>query len=85
MSERRITAGELKVGDILWKRIHAGGGLFDGPIVRVTEIQPGQLYVNIIGIVLEQRDGPWPVGSVFLGNLPELRGPPEGLEEKPSV
>lgn len=85
MRNRGIDAKKLKVGDILWKRIHAGGGLFDGPIIRVTEIQSGQLYLNIIGIVLEQRDGPWPVGSVFLGNLPELREPPEGFEEKPSV
>ena len=85
MRNRGIDAKELKVGDILWKRIRAGGGLFDGPIIRVTEIQSGQLSPTIVGIVLEQRDGPWPVGSVFLGSLSELRKPPEGFEEKPSV
>lgn len=85
MRDGRISVGELKVGDILWKRIHAGGGLFDGPIIRVIEILSGQIGAVVVGVVLEQRDGPWPVGSTFLGNLSELRKPPEGFEEKPNV
>lgn len=83
MDERRITAVELKVGDIIWKQIHAGGGLFNGPIIRVTEIRSGQLHPVIIGVVLEQRNGPWPVGSEFLGGLPEFRKL-EDYEGKPA-
>lgn len=71
----RFEAGEVKVGSIIWKRIHAGGGLFNGPIIRVTEIQSGQLNPIIIGVVLEQQDGPWPMGSEFLGGLPEFQKP----------
>lgn len=85
MRNGRIDVGGLKVGDVLWKRIHSGGGLFNGPIVRVTELRAGQLGAVIVGVILEQRDGPWAIGSDLLGSLSEFRKPPEDFEEEPSV